>query len=773
MGIPHIFAATAPAILFGLGYSLGEDRLAELELRKRSARGTRAEILGKSAVEGDITARDRALPASELMRMYRAIPTEHQKMMQAYVDGINRYIEEVEQTPAKMPYQFAQWGIQPSRWTLLDYLSVIASVPGDRGSDELHNAAFLEAMTARYGPTIGREIFEDVVPISDPDSPTAIPPGEDLAPAQPMPKPGDAFQVQGRDLVRKVSELAPPAPPSREASRCLVIGPQRSAGGHVLMMEATADGPEAHLYGGGFDTAGFSFSGWGAPIMGRSLQHGWLVTSGQADATDMFEERLNPRDRHQYWFNGRWLAMERHLETIRVKGEEAVTHEVAHTVHGPVIVWNTSHGVAYSERYAERGHELDNWVGIVEMARAKNLAEFESKGVARVAWNLGVCYGDSSGQYGFWETGLLPKRAEGADSRLPTPGTGEYEWTGFLDFEERPHMLNPRQGFIHAWNSKATRWSQEGDPARIGKTFRSWLGTQLAESNSSVTLLDMREFNRKINNALGGTDRTATSPAFFAPYVNAALIGNEDPEVAEAAKLMLAFNGLYEDLDKDGYYDSPGLPIFREWLSVAPQMIFGPTMDDWWSKVDEDRYLRYQTSLLLRALQGSEAGLPLKFDYFQGRDRNAVVIQSIRTTVDHLKARYPGKTMSDWRLPIFWKYFDTSKKTPDKPEMPDPDARRSRLSAILGLEPYAVPHNGGDEWTGLMELDPNTQSKIYSVTDTGGQDHFIDARGNGNPHLTDQTRMHADNEFKVIEMSPEKVKATAKSVETINYMPHP
>jgi penicillin amidase len=69
-----------------------------------------------------------------------------------------------------------------------------------------------------------------------------------------------------------------------------------------------------------------------------------------------------------------------------------------------------------------------------------------------------------------------------------------------------------------------------------------------------------------------------------------------------------------------------------------------------------------------------------------------------------------------------------------------------------------------------MELDPNTQAKIYSVTDAGGQDRFIDAKGNGNPHLTDQTRMHADNKFKVIEMPPEKVKATAESMETLDYV---
>jgi len=89
-GIPHIFADTAPAIMFGVGYSLAEDRLADVELKKRSAAGTRAEILGAAAIDGDMTARDRALPASELMRMYRAIPAEHRAMMQGFVDGINR-----------------------------------------------------------------------------------------------------------------------------------------------------------------------------------------------------------------------------------------------------------------------------------------------------------------------------------------------------------------------------------------------------------------------------------------------------------------------------------------------------------------------------------------------------------------------------------------------------------------------------------------------------------------------------------------------------------
>ncbi len=770
MGVPHVVAGTAPAVLYGVGYSLAQDRLAEMELRRRGAHGTRAEILGQGSLESDITARERALPAAELMRMYHAIPAEHQAMMQSLVDGINRHIVEIRQSPeSKLPYEFRQWGIEATPWTLLDYLAFVASVPGDRGSQELHNMAFLEAMTARYGEKIGREIFEDVVPISDPDSPTVIPPQEDLASPQPLPRPGDAFKVRARAPLDLRVGTGRPADIPQEASRCLVIGPSRSATGNVLMMESTGDGPEAHLLGGGFDTAGFSFPGWGVPFMGRSLQHGWLMTSGQADATDIFEERLNPANRHQYWFKGAWRDMEVRQEIIRIKGKPAVTQEIARTIHGPIVKWDAANGVAYAERYALRGHELDNWVAIVEMARARNIEEFQSKGIARVAWNLGICYGDTSGQIGFWEAGLLPKRAPGADSRLPTPGTGEYEWQGFLSPDERPHMINPKQGYIHAWNSKATSWSQEGDPARIGKTFRSWLETRFAEQNDSITLLDMREANRQTGGAFGAIDLTHTSPDFFAPYVERALAHNSDPDIAEAAKLMTMFNGLYEDRDKDGFYDSPGLPLFREWLKVAPDLVFGPSIGDWWRKVDEDRYLKYQSSLLLRAFQGDEAGLPLRYDYWQGRNRDAVMLQSIGLVVKALKARYPGTPMAEWRMPIFWKYFDPSKKSPDKPATPGDEVPAPRLSAILGLSMARVPENGSDWWTGLMELSPKGQAKIYSVTDTGGQNRFIDIHGKGNPNLSDQTWLHANNEFKAIEMNPIKVKREAVSTETLNY----
>jgi len=98
---------------------------------------------------------------------------------------------------------------------------------------------------------------------------------------------------------------------------------------------------------------------------------------------------------------------------------------VAVTLHGPVIQWDIAHGVAYSQRYAERGKELDNWVGIVELARAKNLSEFEAKGIARIAWNLGVCYGRclrAIWLLGSGSCNLRSRRSSTRASRRPVPG---------------------------------------------------------------------------------------------------------------------------------------------------------------------------------------------------------------------------------------------------------------------------------------------------------------------------------------------------------------
>lgn len=770
-GVPHVEGDTSDAVMFGAGYAIAHDRLAAMELARHNTQGRRAELVGASALDTDKVMRGRKLSDAVLMQRYNALAPEHRKMIRGMVDGINKRIDEVNADPENLtPLEFIRWGIRPTRWTLAEYLALITAAPLGRDTYEIRNLEFLKAMTERYGPDKAWQIFNDVVPISDPDSPTTIPTGDDRAPPRPVPVPvQSAAQLpKGRDVAAAAEQTAPLLP-AKGASRCLVIGPQKSASGNVLMLEATADGPEIHLQGGGFDNAGFGSTGWGVPTMGRGAQHGWLLVSGSSEAGTTFAEKLNPKNRYEYWYKGAWKKMEHRTETFRVKDAGSVTHDVAWTIHGPVIAWDVDNGAAYSQQMGVHGRELDTWIAFAEMGRAKNLTEFKEKGVDRLGWNLGACYGGEDGTIAYFEAGALPKKAAGVDPRLPTPGTGEYDWTGFLTPAEKPQMINPQQQYFMSWNSKATGWSQEGDNARIGATFRTWLGDRLAKNGQSLTLLDMREFNGQIFNALGAVDRNQAAPDFFSPYIRKAIETSDDAEVKRAGDYMLGFNGLYQDRDSDQRYDNPGLTLYRTWLQVAPRLIFGDDMGDWWHQIDADRYLTYQSSLLLRAFQGDAAGAPLAVDYFGGRDHTAVMIETIKATLDEVKARFPGKDMADWKQPIFWKYFDASLETPDRPQMAE-DAPERRLSAVLRLGPTMAPHNGGESWVGLMEIARDRRA-LYSVIDAGGQNLFIDPKGKGNPNLADQAMMHEANELKKITLVPDEIRKTATSSVTLEYSP--
>jgi len=51
-GVPHVFGATAAAVMFGSGYAMAEDRLADIEVTLRRANGRLAAIEGRRGLDG-------------------------------------------------------------------------------------------------------------------------------------------------------------------------------------------------------------------------------------------------------------------------------------------------------------------------------------------------------------------------------------------------------------------------------------------------------------------------------------------------------------------------------------------------------------------------------------------------------------------------------------------------------------------------------------------------------------------------------------------------
>ena len=761
-GVPHIFSDSAPGLFYGSSYALAQDRLADFELAKRQALGQMAEIVGPSAIETDIMVRTLLPSDQELEDQFRELDPEYQRLMTSSYLGLRDYFREVRQNPELLPYEFKEWGIEPTEPTLWEYLKV--KVSGSRffgavGGSELTNLAFLADMSEKYGPQKAKLIFDDVLPLQDPDAVPFIP-GADKSM---VPVIDLSSQNRQASLPIGSAETSEFLPERRGASRALLIGAKKSESGNPMILQATADGPDIHISGAGFDAAGY-VGGWSAPVVqGRTPTFAWSVTTGEADMVDIFAEELNPENPRQYRYKGEWRDMSVRTDTIQVRGAEPVIFEIETTVHGPVIHREDEANTAFTMLNGLAGKDLQGFLGFIEMNRAKSLEDYK-RASAMMVTNYNVNYAGLDGHIATTHTGHLPVRAEGVDPRLPTPGTGEYDWQGHV--QDSPFAIDPEQGYIHVWNNKATDETTYGDTSRYGKTFRTWLGRSLAESHSKVSRDDLHEFHRLIGRSFGADDLTVTNPRYFTPYLAEAASGA--PELMSLVEAIHSWNAIYEDKDDDGFYDNPGLPAYRAWIDIAQKAIIGDDIGDWWHKIDDDKYVKYRTDVLLRAIEGDDAGLPMSHDWFNGRDKDLVLRQTLRATLNTLIADYGSANVEAWQQPVFYTYLnpEAASKNPDKPgrvEIVDGQWTGPSLAAPkLGLQPAFILDNGSENWNMLVELDESDPT-LYDATEQGGQNLFIGTDGKGNPNIADQIDLHINFEFKDVSLDRDRIVKEAVS----------
>ena len=120
-------------------------------------------------------------------------------------------------------------------------------------------------------------------------------------------------------------------------------------------------------------------------------------------------------------------------------------------VHGPVQA-RSGNRTAWARKYAIWNHEIDTLAGISDLNEADSVAD-AGRAIAKVTWNENAMVADDQGNIGWWHPGRLPLRPKRWDERLPYPGDGSAEWRGLLRVSQRPHVINPAQGWLANWNN--------------------------------------------------------------------------------------------------------------------------------------------------------------------------------------------------------------------------------------------------------------------------------------------------------------------------------
>ena len=512
-GVDHIYAENEHDLFFAQGYAAARNRLFQFELWRRQATGTVAEILGRRELDRDIGTRLHLFRKDMSQELAHYHP-RGELIINAYVDGINAYIEQTERDPDLLPMEFALLGIKPGKWTPAVVIS--------RHQGLLSNVT-RELRLGQAVAAIGAEKVREL---------DWFRPGDPVLELDPA--------INGKLLTDDILHYYRAFRGSLQFEPSDIVAAYRNdPASHERLAQATrqsistGDGTEGAgsnnwVVSGRFTQSGYPYivndphrslnapslryfvhlhaPGWnviggGEPALpGISIGHneygGWGLTVFGQDNEDLYVYDTNPSDPNQYRYLGGWEDMRIIEETIAIKGESPETIELKYTRHGPVLYQDRTNHKAYALRAAWMEIGNSPYLASLRMNQATTWEEFvEACSYSRIpAENM--IWGDVNKNIGYQAVGISPIRPNWS-GLVPVPGDGRYEWEGYLPINALPSVKNPEKGY---WATANNYMVPDDYPYKTalhytwGDEMRGLRVDELLSSGRRFTIVDMMQF---------------------------------------------------------------------------------------------------------------------------------------------------------------------------------------------------------------------------------------------------------------------------------------
>jgi acyl-homoserine lactone acylase PvdQ len=588
-GVPHITAKRRGDVLFGVGWMIAKERHLLMELARPLGRltildppGINAFGLLTSLRQFTPSAQANSIVAGQERLLERSGPRGRQVVrdMKAWLRGVNA--------------QYRKAGREYEPWTMTDFIGIsgfIGSIFGRGGGDEARRSMFLDALRDRLGATQGPQVWNDLRNFMDPETSVSTSRRASWG-TIPEQSPGSAILDDGSfaPVEYATSGAAPAAgtePP--KMSNALLVAGRRSRTGRPLFVAGPQLGTyfpalvyEVDLHGGGIDARGISTPGAGPYVfIGRNQDFAWSLTSANHDIVDTYVETLCDGSDTKYMYKGECRDMTS-VDAGVLEGNDSDVPDQRliwnETVHGPVAGYATVDGqrVAISRRRSTRGREI---MSIRTFHDLNSKKVRSATGFLKVANQLehtfNAVFADER-SIALFSTCRCPTRAPGTDPGLPTRGTGDYEWRGFLGRRGHPQQVK-RRGVILNWNNKpAPGWGSADDEWAYGSVFRDELfeiNTRRKHTLASVAGVMNRAATQDHRAALGLTAPIQVLDTAPAPTPRAA-------QMLEVLKDWRKQGSSRIDRELDGNVDHPGAAILDVWWPKLGDAVLSPVLGD-------------------------------------------------------------------------------------------------------------------------------------------------------------------------------------------------
>jgi acyl-homoserine-lactone acylase len=241
---------------------------------------------------------------------------------------------------------------------------------------------------------------------------------------------------------------------------------------------------EAHLNSeDGWNIIGANFPGAPCILHGCNEYLGWAHTVNAPDKLDVYQLEMNPKNKLQYKFDGKWETLEVKTAPLKVKvaGVIAPLGKKAYwSKYGPTII--TPRGVFSIRMPAQmdiRG--LEQWYAF---NKAKNFTEFKSALNMLAIPGYNIVYADRYDTIFYISNGRIPVRDKSYNWKTTLPGnTSKTLWTDLHPLSNLPQVLQPKSGYVYNTNHSPFH-STEGTDNPLVKDIT--MGYETLENNRSM-----------------------------------------------------------------------------------------------------------------------------------------------------------------------------------------------------------------------------------------------------------------------------------------------
>ena len=467
-GVPDIQAQNDHDAFFALGYVHAQDRMWQMDYKRRLGQGRLSEVLGARFLSSDKLMRTLGLQHAAQHALTR-LSADERVSLRAYADGVNAWIDGNH----SLPVEYRYFGVRPERWHESDSLlmvKLLALSLGGNYRQELANQVLVKHLGAARASELTGLDFAAQATGAAPES--VSPESVSSESAASTIATSDAVADSAATLWRMTESVERMAGLGREgvgsnawavAGRHVDNGKPLLAGDPHLRAQLPSTFYLARLRGERLNVAGATLPGVPVVVFGHNASIAWAGTNLAADAQDLYVERLSI-DQERYEADGQWRPIAVREEWIKVAPEfptalrapyRPIRWQARSTRNGPLISDAiATEGQALALRWSALDASDRSYAGFLAINYADGLDAFRAALREYVAPALNFVYADRNGNIAMLAAGRIPLRNAGR-GLLPTPGwDSTYRWRRYLDAAELPAQVNPANGRVVSANQR-------------------------------------------------------------------------------------------------------------------------------------------------------------------------------------------------------------------------------------------------------------------------------------------------------------------------------